>query len=99
MGHGTKIAWGYSIVNFAFTILEDGQSQSALGNHVSTILKIEEYYEKLLAGLQDCKEPKDTEVISIKEKVYRVIWCLGGDWKFLSSVCDLDSANAEHTCI
>ena len=45
MGNGTKIAWGYSIVNFAFTILEDGQSQSALGNHVSTILKIEENWE------------------------------------------------------
>ena len=52
-----------------------------------------------MAGLQDCKEPKDTEVISIKEKVYGVIWCLGGQWNFLSTVCGLDSANAEHTCI
>ena len=99
-GDGTRIARGYSIVNFAFTILEDGRAQSALGNHVIAILKIEENYEKLLAGLQDiCEEAKDIEVISIKEKVYTVIWFLGGDWKFLSTVCGLDSANAEHACI
>ena len=99
-GDGTRIARGYSIVNFVFTILEDGQAQSDLGNHVIAILKIEENYEKLLAGLQDiCEKAKDIEVISIKENVYTVIWFLGGDWKFLSTVCDLDSANAEHACI
>ena len=33
-GDGTRIAQGLNIVNFAFTILEDGQAQSASDNHV-----------------------------------------------------------------
>ena len=39
------------------------------------------------------------EVISINEKIYTIIWYLGGDWKFLSTVCGLDSASAEYACI
>ena len=99
-GDGTRIAQGYNIVNFAFTILEEGHAQSALGNHVIAILKIGESYEELLVGLKDiCEEAKDIEVISIKQKVYTIIWFLGGDWKFLSTICGLDSATAEHVCI
>ena len=101
-GDGTRIARGFSIVNFAFTILEEGRAQSVLGNHVIAILKIAESYEELLAGVQDiCEEAKDLEVISIKEKVYKIIifWFLGGDLKFLATVCGLDSANAEYACI
>jgi len=53
-----------------------------------------------LAGVQDiCEEAKDMEVICIKEKVYKIIWFLDGDWKFLATVCGLDSANAEHACM
>ena len=82
-GDGTRIARGYSIVNFAFTILEEVWAQSALGKHVIAILKIGGSYEELLVGLQDiCKEAKDIEVITIKEKVYTIIWFLDGDWNF-----------------
>lgn len=94
-GDGTRIARGFSIVNFAFTILEEGRVQSVFGNHLIAILKIAKSYEELLADVQDiCEEAKDLEVISIKEKVYKIIWFLGGVLKFLATVCGLDSVNA-----
>ena len=50
-----------------------------------------------MAGLQDnCKEAKGIEMISIKEKVYAVIWWRS---KILCTVCGLDSVNAVHACI
>ena len=99
-GDGTRIARGLNVVNFAFTILEDSRARSASGNHVFAILKITESYDEILAGLQDvCDEAKDIEVISIDGKVFHVTWFLGGDWKFLATVCGLDSATSNHACI
>ena len=53
-GDGTQIARGFSVVNFAFTILEEGQNAcSAKGNHTIAILKVSENYDDLAAGLED----------------------------------------------
>ena len=46
-----------------------------------------------------CEQAKDLEVVTIKEKVFKIIWFLGGDWKFLATVCGLDSATSEYSCI
>ena len=83
-GDGTRIGRGFNIVNIAFTVLEEGaRAHSPLGNHVIAILKISENYEELLLGLKDiCEEAKDLDVITIKDKVYKVIIFLGGEWNF-----------------
>lgn len=100
-GDGTKIARGFSVVNIAFTMLEEGsRAHSAMGNHVLAILKVSEDYEELLAGLQDiCEEAKDLDVVTINGKVYNIALYLGGDWKFLATVCGLESATSDFACI
>ena len=54
----------------------------------------------MLAGLEDiCEEAKDLNVITINGKVYNIVLYLGGDWKFLATVCGLESATSEFSCI
>ena len=49
MGDGTKIARGLSVVNVAFTILEEENlALSVKGNHSVAILRVSENYEDLL---------------------------------------------------
>ena len=90
----------FNVVNIAFTILEErARAQSPLGNHVVLILKISENYEELL-GLSDiCEEAKDLEFVTIKDKVYKIVLYLGGDWKFLATLCGIESATSQFACI
>ena len=100
-GDGTRIARGLNIVNVAFTILEEGsKAYSVFGNYTIAILKATETYDELALGLQDiCEEAKDLEVLTIEGNVYKIIFFLGGDWKFLATVCGIESASAEYSCI
>ena len=101
-GDGTQIARGLSVVNIGFTVLEEGQNRvcSAYGNHSIAILKVSEKYEELVAGLEDiCTEAKDLEVVTVRDKVYKIQFFLGGDFKFLAVVCGIEAANSEHACI
>ena len=63
-GDGTRIARGLNIINFAFTILEEGsKAYSILGNYTVAILKVSESYDELALGMQDiCEKAKDLEV-------------------------------------
>ena len=99
--YGTRIARGFNVVNFAFTILvEGGRATSVLGNHTVAILKVSETYDELINGLQDiCKEAEDLEEVTVKDNIYKVQFYLGGDWKFLAAVCGLESATANYACI
>ena len=100
-GDGTQIARGLSVVNIAFTILEEGQlACSSSGNHTIAILKVNEDYDELAAGLEDViKEAEDLEVLAINERVFNIQLFLGGDMKFLAIVCGLECATSEHSCI
>ena len=100
-GDGTRIARGLNIVNFAFTILEEGnKGYSVLGNYTIAILKITESYDELALGLQDIyEEAKDLEVLTIEGNVYKILFFLGGDWKFLATVCGIESASTVYSCI
>ena len=100
-GDGTQIARGLTVVNIAFTILEEGSSsRSASGNHSLSIMKVSETYDDLARGLEDiCSEARDLEVLAINGVVYRIVFFLGGDWKFLAMVCGLESATCEYACL
>ena len=84
---GTRIARELNVVNFAFTILEEGaKAQSVVGNHTIAIMKVS-------SGLKDiCQEARDLDVITIDEKVYKITF-------FLATVNGLESANADFACI
>lgn len=100
-GDGTQIARGLTIVNFAFTVLEEAdQVCSVLGNHHVAIFKMGENYDNLAAALEDiCKEAKQMKTITINDKSYEIEIYLGGDMKFLAMVCGIDAANCVHACI
>lgn len=100
-GDGTQIARGLSVVNIAFTVIEEGQlACSASGNHTIAILKVNEDYDELAAGLEDVvKEAEDLEVLTINGRVFNINFFLGGDMKFLAIVCGLECATCEHSCI
>ena len=54
----------------------------------------------MISGLKDvCQEARDLEVITVNQRVYKIKFFLGGDWKFLATVSGLESANAEYACI
>ena len=100
-GDGTQIGRELKVINFAFTILDEGErAQSVAGNYSVAIMKTGESYDDLAKGLEDiCTEAKDLEVLTIGEKVYRIQFFLGGDLKFLAIVCGIEAANADHACI
>jgi len=100
MGDVTRIARGYNIINVAFTILNEGKkAYSILGNYTIAILKTSEHYGELSLGLADiCAEAKDIEVLAIDGNVYNILF-LGGDMKFLSTVCGIEQANAKYSCV
>ena len=73
---------------------------SAFGNYTVAILRIAENYEQLASGLQDiCEEAEDLQIVTIQDKVYKIDFSLGGDWKYLATVCGIESATAEYSCI
>ena len=100
-GDGTQIARGLTIINVAFTVLEEGnEATSVIGNHSVAIFKMAENYENLAAALEDiCNEGKQLKSITINDKSYEIETYLGGDLKFLAMVCGIDAANCEHACV
>ena len=100
-GDGTQIGRELKVINFAFTIIEEGEkAQSVAGNYSLAILQTGESYNDLAKGLEDiCTEAKDLEVLTVGEKVNRIQFFLGGDLKFLAIVCGIEAANADHACI
>ena len=65
---------GLSVINFAFTILEEGNLVlSVKGNHSFAILRVSEDYDDLLQSLQDViSEVKDLETVTINDVSYQI---------------------------
>ena len=101
-GDGTQIGRGLSVVNVAFTILEEGNMAcSASGNHSIGIFKVSESdYHSLHSAMQDITaETNDFKSVTINDITYNIEYYLGGDMKFLAMVCGIDSATCTHSCI
>ena len=100
-GDGTQIGRGFTVVNVAFTILEEGEkAHSAAGNHSIGIFKVcESDYNALYEALQDIIEASDLKYITINGNKHNIKYFLGGDIKFLALVCGIQSATSTHSCI
>ena len=60
------------------------------GNYVLAILKTKENYDSIRISLEDLrKEMEDLKEITVNEKKNNIEYFLGGDWKFLATVCGL----------
>ena len=100
-GDGTNIGKHLHVVNFAFTILDEGDmAYSAAGNHCIAIFKELESYDSLKLCLQDIiRDVKQLTRINIGEIEFEIMYFLGGDWKFLAMITGIDLATATHACI
>jgi hypothetical protein len=100
-GDGTYIAKHVHVVNFAFTLLNEGSlASSPVGNHSLAILQVPEDYDSLCATLSDIvKEARDLQSIEVGGHQHRIQYFLGGDMKFLAIVCGIESANAKFSCV
>ena len=100
-GDGTNIGKRLHVVNFGFTIIDEGDlAYSATGNHCIAIFKQTEDYASLKAALRDIvTEVESLETITIDGKNFRIVYYLGGDWKFLALCTGIDSASSTYACI
>ena len=100
-GDGTNIGKRLHVVNFGFTILDEGESAySASGNHCIAIFKETEDYNSLKIALQDIvAEVESLSTIRVNGKDFQITYYLGGDWKFLAMCTGIDSASSKYACI
>ena len=100
-GDGTWVGKRLHVVNFTYTIIEEGKRAMAdKGNYCLAILKIKENYNEIRHGLEDLiNDMRVLNEITVNGRMLRVIYYLGGDWKFLACVCGIGAANSEYACI
>lgn len=100
-GDGTNIGKHLHVINFTFTLIEEGSlAYGCEGNHSLAILKEPENYDSLSKGLEDLrKEVENLKSIEVDGRRYELEYYLGGDWKFLALVTGIDSAKSNFACI
>ncbi len=100
-GDGTNIGKRLHVVNFGFTILDEGdRAYSAAGNHCIAIFKEPENYTSLKNALKDVStEVESLSSIVVNDTTFAIEYYLGGDWKFLAVVTGIDSASSKYACI
>ena len=72
-GDGTQISRGFNLINFAFTVLEEGnKAMSVKGNHSLAILKISEANDdELFCALRDIiEEARNLNCVSVQDKIF-----------------------------
>ena len=100
-GDGTRVGKWLHLLNVTYTIIDEGDSaMSDKGNYVIAIIKTKDDYEGIRVSLQDLRtEMKELTSVNVKGKTYHLEYFLGGDWKFLATVCGIGPANHEFACI
>ena len=99
-GDSTVIGKRLHCIVFSFTILEENSTGSVDGIHPIALFCDSEKYESVKLTLADLiDEMKDTDVITVDGETFRIVYSLGGDYKFPSMVTGIDSANCKYTCI
>lgn len=100
-GDGTNIGKRLHVINFTFTLLEEGWlAYSSEGNHTLAILKEPEKYQSQKDALEDiCDEVKRLEEITVDGHTYKINFYLGGEWKFLALITGIDSASSQYPCM
>ena len=99
-GDGTWIGSKLHVVNFTFTLPDFPCAKSADGNVLLAIFKGSENYFYLQNALKDIiQETTEFTSLSLQEKVYQIVYYMGGDLKFLNIICGLDSCASKYSCI
>ena len=99
-GDGTRIGKRLHVVIFTFTLLEEEQFCSSIGNHILAVFKQPESYQCLKSALADIiSDVEQLHEITVGGLKFQITFYLGGDWKFLATVTGIDSASSTYSCI
>jgi hypothetical protein len=99
---GTNIGRNLKLLNFTFTILNEGaKAKTATGNYTLGIFEIEnenhssvtKCFKELIDEMEQLKE------IEIGERTLKIVYYLAGDWKMLAHSLGLLSANSKYPCV
>lgn len=100
-GDGTYIAKSIHVLNVAFTLLNEGPAAlSVFGNHPLAIIQISENYDSIAQALSDLvNEASTLQSIELNGNTHSIEYFLGGDMKFLATVCGIQAANSTFSCV
>jgi hypothetical protein len=99
---GTNIGRNLKLLNFTFTILNEGaRAKRATGNYTLGIYEIENEQH---ASLTECfkeliEEFERTSEIEVCGRTVKVVYYYGADWKMLAIVLGLQGANSKYPCV
>ena len=88
-------------MNITYTVINEGSvAMSEKGNYVLAIIKATEDYKSIRDSLSDLiEEMRNLHSIEVDGDKYDIEYFLGGDWKFLATICGIGCANQDYACI
>ncbi len=99
---GTNIGRSLKLLNFTFTILNEGdKARKAQGNYTIGIYEIEnENHESLKESFAEIiKEMEDLNELEVKTRKVKIVFYYGADWKNLALILGLQGANSKFPCV
>ena len=99
---GTNIGRNLKLLNFTFTILNEGpRSRTANGNYTLGIYELEmENYDNLLICFAELvEEIGNLKEMKIGEHTISLVFYYSGDWKMLAQCLGIQSANSKYPCV
>ena len=100
-GDGTNVGKRLQLLNVTFSIINEGSiAASEKGNYVLLIAKTKDDYKGIKNCMRDLHlEMKNLNSVTVDGLLFPVTLFLGGDWKFLATVCGIGPANQDYACI
>ena len=100
-GDGTNIGKKLHVLNVTYTIInEENIAMSEKGNYVLAIINTKEDHNCIRESLQNLKDDmKQLTTIEVDGASYEIVYFLGGDWKFLATVCGIGAVNQDYASI
>ena len=89
------------LLNFTFSIISQGKcAATEKGNYILAIVKTKDDYKGIRESLTDIIQDAATLTsITVEGNILNLEFFLGGDWKFLATVCGIGPANQNFACI
>jgi hypothetical protein len=99
---GTNIGRSLKLLNFTFTIINEGaKAKTATGNYTVGLFEIEN--ENHVAVSTCFKELIDeverVNEICVRDKNLKIVYYYGGDWKMLANSLGIQCANSRYPCV
>ena len=100
-GDGTNAGKRRKLLNVTYTISNEGQTAAMeKGNYVLAIVKTKDDYDGLTKSFHDLKTAMVMlKSVTVGNDTIPLEFFLGGDWKFLATICGIGPAKQDHACI